>query len=259
MATGVGGANLAQNINRALMVGFQPQDTGIKQIKQEEPHTTSLQSEDEEEQPAPFKSPSTSRGGQTAATAQQHTPDSPARLQQRRISLQDAYTPVNEKPEEDENHPAARPTQGQRTVMASDGTVIKMDTAAYTQWKFNMQQQAAGANGMLAQQPEVKKREFLKNLQQMVKDEYAQYVKSDDAPYSRRNLREIMQALNQESPSAKRLRKETDSRNVILASANSDTGEFRYNKLNFMRAANTLKVVQQFHDEPAQNNLLMVA
>jgi hypothetical protein len=52
---------------------------------------------------------------------------------------------------------------------------------------------------MAASNSQVSVRQTLKNLTEFTHDEYQQYVKSDDALYSKRNLREIQSALSDDS------------------------------------------------------------
>lgn len=131
-----------------------------------------------------------------------------------------------------------------------------MDTAAQIQWSF-LQRKLADMGSMdskPAASPEAQKKQFLSRLREMVSTEYSQYVKSDDALYSRRNLREIMQALNTDDASGRR-------RQSWMA-ANDNWGEYEgYNKFNLMRASRSMKVVQENHQpEPTnQDRLLMVA
>lgn len=254
MAMGnIGGASYAQTMNKAIMVGFVPHD-GIKEVKKEEPHKTEIR--EPEEQETSKKADRPEREPRGAQVAQQQVGETPARGQQRRISAPQSRTP--QPTEKSESAEAKEPeTQGppqEKAAADKSRGHIPMDTAAFTQWKFRAQQQASG--GVEPESPpEVQKRRYLSNLKRIVNDELAQYVKSDSAPYTKRNLRQIASALDYDDPNTKRLKKETDSRR-----SEPEAGEFEgWNKYNYLRAKSTLKVMQESHQEPPQHQLLLVA
>lgn len=254
MAMGNISAATNQMATKASMVGFVPRDSVLKEVKKEEDHSTTVRELDEQD-----TSNQSARGGQDAPGTKtpQQTPDNQPRVRQRQISApqQQATQQTEEKTEggEAKATPQATPQGGQAGGARGP---VPFDTSAQIQWKFN-QAQADQTNSTdnPQTQPEVQKRQFLTRLRGMVSTEYQQYVKSDSALYSRRNLREIMQALNQDDPNSKRLKSEQDSRR------NDEVpGELEgYSKFNAMRAARSLKVVQEHQQEPQQDRLLLVA
>lgn len=232
---------------KAQMVGFVPRD-GVKEVKKQEEHTTTVRELEQQD-----TSNNGARTGQdprgTQDKPQVQTPDQKVRQRQISAPQQQRSQATEEKTESAE----ARQTPDQAAngqAQAPRGR-FALDTSAQIQWKFNQAQTKQGGGPENAQtQPELQKRQFLSRLQDMVKTEYQQYVKSDDALYSRRNLREIMSALNQDDPYSKRLSKEQDTRNTETPHELEG-----YNKYNAMRATRSLQVVeqhqQQDHQEPA--------
>lgn len=251
MAMGnISGASTAM-ATKAQMVGFVPRDS-VKEVKKEEEHTTTIRELEQQD-----TSNTGARTGQDPRDAQGkgqvQTPDQKVRQRQISAPQQERSRPAEESTESAESRPTPDPSTSPQTH-APRGRVA-FDTSAQIQWKFNQAQTGqtgAAENGQSS--PEVQKRQFLRRLQDMVKIEYQQYVKSDDAVYSRRNLREIAAALNQEDPYSKRLGKEQDSRNN-----NSTAHELEgYNKFNAMRATRSLQVVQHQQQEQQQEPALQL-
>jgi hypothetical protein len=245
-----------QMATKAQMVGFVPRDS-IKEVKKEEEHTNTIRELDQQD-----TENQSSRTGQDARGPQgtpQQTPDQgQGRVRQRQISAPQQHRAQQTEQKSGETKSEKTPDQTpQQGPAAGPRGRVAFDTSAQIQWRFN-QAQAQQANGTEnpQTQPEVQKRQFLSRLRQMVSTEYQQYVKSDDSLYSRRNLREIMQALNQDDPNSRRLRNDQDTRRSDDAPPSELEG---YNKFNHLRAARSLKVVQERQEEPQQDRLLLVA
>lgn len=250
MAMGnIGSASTAM-ATKAQMVGFVPRD-GVKEVKKEEEHTTTIRElEQQDTSNSGARTGQDPRGTQDKARVQ--TPDQ--KVRQRQISA-----PQQERSnatEESTDSAEARQTPDKAATGQPSGPRgrVAFDTSAQIQWKFNQAQTKQGGGNEGAQaQPEVQKRQFLSRLQDMVKTEYQQYVKSDDALYSRRNLREIMSALNQEDPYSKRLSKEQDTR-----STNTPRELEGYNKYNALRASRSMQVVQERAQQDQQESSLQL-
>lgn len=250
MAMGnIGGASTAM-ATKAQMVGFVPRD-GIKEVKKEEEHTTTIRELEQQD-----TSNTGARTGQdprgTQEKSQVQTPDQKVRQRQISAPQQERSNATEESADTAESRPT--PDQTPTGQPAGPRGRVAFDTSAQIQWKFNQAQTKQGGSSESAQtQPELQKRQFLSRLQDMVKTEYQQYVKSDDALYSRRNLREIMSALNQEDPYSKRLSKEQDTR-----STNAPREVEGYNKFNAMRASRSMQVVQERAQQDQQEPALQL-
>lgn len=255
MAMGnISGASTAM-ATKAQMVGFVPRDS-IKEVKKQEEQTNTIRElEQQDTSNSGAKSGKDPRGPQGQAQAQVQTPDQ--KVRQRQISTPQQHSaPATEEQTEAKGAQQSQEQAPEAGRQAPRGQVA-FDTSAQIQWRFNRAQtEQTNGSGGAQSQPEMQKRQFLKNLQSMVKNEYQQFVKSDDSLYSRRNLREIMSALNQDDPYSKKLSRDTDSR----FAENEPAGELEgYNKFNAMRATRSLQVVLSHQQEQQESALQLVA
>lgn len=114
-----------------------------------------------------------------------------------------------------------------------------LDNSKQIQFSFNKTLDEAQSGQETKQRPEVQRKKFAENLKKWVEVEYKQYVKGNDPLYSRRNLREIMQALGDTEVKSKKTGKKESSadKNEVSFSA--------FNKYNINQASNTLKIFEE--------------
>jgi hypothetical protein len=120
---------------------------------------------------------------------------------------------------------------------------LMLDTSSQIQHrfaKFQMLQQQQQATNQKRLKPEIQRRVFAENLRKWVDVEYKQFVKQNDPLYTRRNLREILQALGeQESPQAKKTKLERDT------AGKNKTQYTKYNKYNITQASKAMRIFEE--------------
>lgn len=121
---------------------------------------------------------------------------------------------------------------------------IRLDTSSWIQLKSkqNLNELVQNREDGASVKQEFHKKQLLNNMKKMVDIEYKQYVKDNDPLYTRRNLREILQALgDQDSPKTRKTWSERDKNSVgkeVKCSSN-------YNRLNISKMANTMYMLDQ--------------
>ncbi len=123
---------------------------------------------------------------------------------------------------------------------------LMLDTSSQIQHRFAkfqtlqaQQQQQAAAQKKL--KPEIQRRIFADNLRKWVDVEYKQFVKQNDPLYTRRNLREILQALGeQESPTTKKTKMDRGD-----AAGKNKTQYTKYNKYNITQASKAMRIFEE--------------
>lgn len=150
-----------------------------------------------------------------------------------------------------EDHQEEKKTKGTNRELESQDLLAKqetkgkllLDTSSQIQHRFQkyqMLQQQQQASTQKRLKPDVQRRIFAENLRKWVDVEYKQFVKNNDPLYTRRNLREILQALGeQESPTAKKAKMDRD------VAGKSKTQYTKYNKYNITQASKALRIFEE--------------
>jgi len=240
---------------KAANVGYIPNQK-LNEVKKEEQVSTQVQELDEQDtENGAGKADQDTRGSQNAA----ETRNQQAAQQARRRQISQPQTQTRSTTSEStEAATAEQAGPGQGTEGGPKPRVL-LDNTARMNWEFQANQKSQASEGETPQtSPQVQKRQFLTRLKGMVDLEYQQYVKSDTALYSRRNLREIMSALGgQEDPNLRKLESEDRS---SKETNEAPPGELEgYNKFNQMRAANSLRILHEHQQQPPQDQLSLVA
>lgn len=117
---------------------------------------------------------------------------------------------------------------------------VSLITHRFDAWQRAQQMEQSWGQSQHLLAPDVQRKVFINNLRKWVDLEYQQYIKSDTALYTRRNLREILQALGEQETSNIR-RTSARKRNL------SDTKvEFsNYNRYNVDQASKVLKIFEE--------------
>lgn len=129
-----------------------------------------------------------------------------------------------------------------KTAKTAKSTALKgsmFDTSKQIQFHFNKQMDETQANQDTKNRPDIQRKKFAQNLKKWVDVEYKQYVKDNDPLYSRRNLREILQALGDSDVKTKKTGKKDD------ASGKNEISFSSFNKYNISQATNTLKIFDE--------------
>ncbi len=172
-----------------------------------------------------------------AGKAEQSSARQQARSVQRRYVAED-YKQEKAESKNENTSELGEPGQAQGTK-GSKG--VFLDTSSAIQLKFNklQAQQQSEASQQTRMKPDIQRRQFASNLQKWVDVEYKQFVKTNDPLYTRRNLREILSALGDQDPSAKKTRFDKDSvgKNAIAFS--------KYNKHNITQASKAMRIFEE--------------
>lgn len=240
---------------KSAMVGFVPKNN-MQEVKKEEEHSTTIQELDKQDtENNAGKAGKEGKGANDAAQTRNQNAAQQARRRQISQPQVKQESTATESSEGKEAAPAG--TDGTQAATNQPRGAL-LDNTARINWQFQQNQANATANAAdnPAQSPDAQKKQFLTRLKGMVNLEYQQYVKSDTALYSRRNLREIMSALGENhDPNVDKLNNQ-DSR----GQQNQVPGEPEgYNKFNQMRASKSLQVLHQYQQEPPQDQLSLVA
>ncbi|MBM3464165.1 MAG: hypothetical protein FJX76_18875 [Armatimonadetes bacterium] len=256
--------NVASMNNMAMksaMVGFVP-NNNLKEVRKEEEHTTTIQ--DLEEQDTSNNAGKAGQENKADDAAQTRNQQAAQQARRRQISQPEVRQESTTETSESSEGSESSQTGAQQGGQSSEGRPrLMLDNTARINWEFQTSQnRAEGAqNEQPGQQAEVQKRQFLSRLKKMVNMEYQQYVKSDSNLYSRRNLREIMTALNtQDDPNVGQTARNEDNLSRNAAGTGEQPGELEgYNKFNQMKAARTLQLQHEYQQEPPQDQLSLVA
>lgn len=232
----------------SAMVGIPHNTGGAKQVSKEGGQTGTVsdrgfdfaeeginESESDGSEYIKKKTPDT-KGSQNAKGAQQAHQSRTNQTQQKLVSDQTvADSKGTEDTAEAKNAEAAKNTAKSAKTTGMSG----LDNSKQIQFSFNKTLDEAQAGQETKQRPEIQRKKFAENLKKWVEVEYKQYVKGNDPLYSRRNLREIMQALGDTEVKSKKTGKKESSadKNEVSFSA--------FNKYNINQASNTLKIFEE--------------
>ncbi|MHC9540224.1 MAG: hypothetical protein AB9903_11960 [Vulcanimicrobiota bacterium] len=229
--------NVSTHNNIAMMssmVGVPQQSTQTKQANKELDSGQQISDLDkgEESQEAEKDAPQLkNQGQQSEGVARQQ-----AKSVQRRFVAEEYKQEQKAKGAESEltqdlQHLDSSKTQQQGRVM--------LDTSSQIQHKFQKvltQQQPTNQNRM---KPDIQRRQFADNLRKWVDVEYKQFVKQNDPLYTRRNLREILSALGDQDPSAKKTKssdRDTSKTTVQFS---------KFNKYNITQASKAMRIFEE--------------
>ncbi|MHB2019233.1 MAG: hypothetical protein ACYCW6_19970 [Candidatus Xenobia bacterium] len=240
----------AQIARAAQNVGFLP-EMAPKDVKKEETRSTNFIDEMKKDE---TENTTKQAGSENAAMGQASNEATAKNAGNRRISKnnmfghqREEYT-TGEKQQGGGTQKTGQQQANQDGSQAEDGSnKPRFDTGRQIQLQYSNQagrtpSQANYQNP--AEQALAQKERFLRSFKSLVENEYNQYVKSDDALYSRKNLREILAALGDQDSLFSR--KDTKTKKDDKNNLGSLKG---YNKLNQRLAGRTLHIF----DEPPQN------
>ncbi|MBR0518290.1 hypothetical protein IJJ97_00705 [bacterium] len=177
------------------------------------------------------------RNKQASNKSQRAQQQSTARVSRKRVSdetVLDTKNKAGETAESKETGKAVAPKQAQKTA----GTTT-LDNAKQIQYSFSKTMDEANAGNETKQRPEVQRKKFAQNLRKWVDVEYKQYVKDSNPLYSRRNLREILNALGNFEAKTNKSSKKDDAKN------NSEVSFSSFNKYNVTQATKTLHIFDE--------------
>lgn len=229
--------NVSTHNNIAMMssmVGVPQQSTQTKQVNKELDSGQQISDLDkgEESQEAEKDAPQLkNQGHQSEGVARQQ-----AKSVQRRFVAEEYKQEQKAKGAESElaqdlQHLDSSKTQQQGRVL--------LDTSSQIQHKFQKvltQQQPNTQNRM---KPDIQRRQFADNLRKWVDVEYKQFVKQNDPLYTRRNLREILSALGDQDPSAKKTKSsERDTSKTTVQFS-------KFNKYNITQASKAMRIFEE--------------
>lgn len=126
-----------------------------------------------------------------------------------------------------------------KTAKSAKMSSTMFDTSKQIQFSFNKTMDEAQAGQETKTRPDIQRKKFAENLKKWVEVEYKQYVKDNDPLYSRRNLREILQALGDTEVKGKKNGKKDDS------TGKSEVSFSSFNKYNIDKASSTLKIFEE--------------
>ncbi len=177
------------------------------------------------------------RNKQASNKAQRAQQQSTARVSRKRVSDETVLDTKNKAGETAESKEAGKtvaPKQAQKTA----GTTT-LDNAKQIQYNFSKTMDETNAGTETKQRPEVQRKKFAQNLRKWVDVEYKQYVKDSNPLYSRRNLREILNALGNFEAKTNKSSKKDDAKN------NSQVSFSSFNKYNVTQATKTLHIFDE--------------
>lgn len=174
---------------------------------------------------------------QTSSKAQRNQQSSASRVSRKRVSDETVLDTKNKTGETSESQEAKKPVatkQAQRTVATG-----ALDNAKQIQHSFSKTLDETNAGNEAKQRPELQRKKFAQNLRKWVDVEYKQYVKDNNPLYSRRNLREILNALGNFEAKTNKTSKKDDAKN------NSQVSFSAFNKYNVTQATKTLHIFDE--------------
>ncbi|MDQ7822811.1 MAG: hypothetical protein RDV48_08470 [Candidatus Eremiobacteraeota bacterium] len=234
--------NVNTHNNMAMMssmVGI-PQQTGqTKQVNKdldEGKQITETDKPDDSQELTKDKANVNSQGNQMESVSRQQS-----RSVARRYVAEDYKTEQQAKGTENEQVQDSQLNQQSGTQPKGR---LFLDTSSQIQHSFQKMQeqqlQQQSANNQAKMRPDVQRKIFAENLRKWVDVEYKQFVKQNDPLYTRRNLREILQALGDQDTQTKKTKSSsTDSlgKNSVQYS--------RYNKYNITQASKAMRIFEE--------------
>ena len=177
------------------------------------------------------------RRQQATNKAQRQQQSSTARVARKRVSDDTVLDAKNKAGESAESKEAGKPAVAKQAPKTT-GTAT-LDNAKQIQYSFSKTMEETNAGNEAKQRPELQRKKFAQNLRKWVDVEYKQYVKDSNPLYSRRNLREILNALGNFESKTNKSNKKDDSKN------NSEVSFSAFNKYNVTQATKTLHIFDE--------------
>ena len=177
------------------------------------------------------------RRQQAASRAQRQQQSSSARVARKRVSDDTVLDTKNKAGESAESKEAGKPAVAKQAPKTT-GTAT-LDNAKQIQYSFSKTMEETNAGNEAKQRPELQRKKFAQNLRKWVDVEYKQYVKDSNPLYSRRNLREILNALGNFESKTNKSNKKDDAKN------NSEVSFSAFNKYNVTQATKTLHIFDE--------------
>ncbi len=152
---------------------------------------------------------------------------------QRRAVAED-LKPENKEVKGEETAQAAK---GQNAKTSSKPSSLFYDTSRLIQHNFKSTVDNQQDSHKL--RPDIQRRQFAENLKKWVQLEYNQFTKDADPLYTRRNLREILNALGDSDSKTQKSGSKEDS------TGKNQVGLSKFNKYNISQASNALKLFEE--------------
>lgn len=130
------------------------------------------------------------------------------------------------------------------TTAKSGKSPLLYDTSRFIQ--HNFQETAAAQQQPAKLRPDIQRKQFAENLRKWVQLEYSQFTKNADPLYTRRNLREILNALGDSDSKTNKYSSKEDSvgKNKI--------GFSKFNKYNITQASQALKLFEEINSPESE-------
>ncbi len=228
------------------MVGVPHSSGGAKQIAKDQAQSekssldrdASVDGEGEEGvsegEESSYHKPKAQAGQANSAQSKQQA----AAASRRRISEETLVKNESEDSKTEETGKTAQAGQAGKSssTAAQKGTGF-LDTSRLIQQKFTETKEAQQDSAK--QRPDVQRKQFAENLKKWVQLEYNQYSKGTDPLYTRRNLREILNALGDQNTKTQKTSSKEDS------TGKSQVGFSKFNKYNITQASNALRIFEE--------------
>ncbi len=168
-------------------------------------------------------------------------PQSESVARQQTKSVQRRFVAEDYKQEQKAKGAESELSQDLQSLESKPQGRVLLDTSSQIQHKFQKvlnQQQQQQPNAQNRMKPDVQRRQFADNLRKWVDVEYKQFVKQNDPLYTRRNLREILSALGDQDPSAKKTKSDRDNSKTTVQFS-------KFNKYNITQASKAMRIFEE--------------
>lgn len=229
--------NMHNNIAMmSSMVGIPQNSGGNRQVNKEQGTEKTLAENDLGTETTDETAEEESSSARQTARADQQKKTTGARQQTQTHAVQQKSVSEESKTEEQKKTSETSQQQKAGQTGKTGQTGGLLDTSKLIQLGFQKAQEAKENQEAKQQRPDIQRKQFAENLKKWVDVEYKQYVKDNDPLYSRRNLREILQALG-----------DSDTKTQKKDSAKDSTGKntvsfSKFNKYNITQASTALKL-----------------